>query len=296
MKIDRIYIAGYKRDLRYTRCCVASIRRWYPSTPISLLKDEGKGAYDTTELEKYWSVDLFPTACRSFGWGMSKLEPLFLPKGERCLIIDSDTVFVGRVLDGLEGFDEDFVVNGWGGRENLERYFFDPGRLAAWDPSFRLQDQSFSSGQFVASSGLLKREDFAAVLEFSEPRRHLHPDIFHTGGSQGILSYVVLKKVQAGELSLRAHPFMWVPQLVGQDLIAPAMLNDDSPHPFIIHWAVSKRPLFRLMPRADLLRHFEAAYYQRIRFGRTRRLGRTVQAGLGGVGHRLTRYARRVRR
>ncbi|MEP7274282.1 MAG: hypothetical protein ABI882_22500, partial [Acidobacteriota bacterium] len=101
MRIDRIVIAGYKFDLRFTQCCVASIRHWYPQIPVSLIKDESHGAYDTEDLEAYWDVDTLPLERRIFSWGTPKLEALFLASGERCLILDSDIVFIGRVLDSL---------------------------------------------------------------------------------------------------------------------------------------------------------------------------------------------------
>src|SRR5438045_1395202 len=101
MKIDRIYIAGHKSDFRFTQCCVASIRHWYPKIPVTLIKDESSGGYSTEQLENLWNVSCFNSRQKVFGLGMSKLEPLFLPIRERCLIIDSDIVFLGRVLDSL---------------------------------------------------------------------------------------------------------------------------------------------------------------------------------------------------
>src|ERR1043166_8793934 len=110
MKIQHIYIAGYKGDVRFTQCCVASIRQWYPEIRISLVKDESKGGYDTSDLQRYWNVDVFPTDNVLLGYGMGKLKPLLQPGHERLLVLDSDVVFIGRVLDRLEQLEEDFVV------------------------------------------------------------------------------------------------------------------------------------------------------------------------------------------
>jgi hypothetical protein len=52
MGIEQVYIAGCRGDLRLTRCCVASVRRWYPDIPISLIVDESQGPYSTTRLER----------------------------------------------------------------------------------------------------------------------------------------------------------------------------------------------------------------------------------------------------
>jgi len=110
MKIECIYILSYKQDIRLAHCCVASIRQWYPDLPIFLIKDEGRGTYDTGDLERHWQVQVFGTEKKHLGYGMGKLEPLFQARRQRCLILDSDVVFLGRVLEPLERLEEDFIV------------------------------------------------------------------------------------------------------------------------------------------------------------------------------------------
>src|SRR5581483_6079018 len=104
------YVLGSAQDLRYTQCCVASIRRWYPDIPITLLKDETRGTYSTSELERAWNVELFRGDDPLPGHGWSKLEPLFLPGHQRCLILDSDILFAGRLLETLEAMEADLIV------------------------------------------------------------------------------------------------------------------------------------------------------------------------------------------
>ncbi|MDB4911337.1 MAG: hypothetical protein JWO39_2160, partial [Gemmatimonadetes bacterium] len=71
-------------------------------------------------------------------------------------------------------------------------------------------------------------------------------------------------------------PFMkW-----GQEEMSPfevASLDGNSPYPFVIHWAGLKHLRLRRMVRADILTHFEAAYYRRLAFGGARRWARLVQ-------------------
>src|ERR1700722_1184870 len=110
MKIDCIYIAACAKDYRWTKCCVSSIRRWYEDIPIYLIKDETHGRFYTRELEHHWNLGALATEHKLLGYGFGKLEPLFLPRGQRCLILDSDTVFAGRVLEPLETYDGDFIV------------------------------------------------------------------------------------------------------------------------------------------------------------------------------------------
>src|SRR3954451_4831298 len=110
MKIEGIVISCYPLDLQLTRICVASARLWYPQIPICLLKDRRFGDFDTREIEKHWNVQVYPTSQNTLGGGFGKLQVLTeLPK-RRLLVLDSDIVFAGRVIDRLEMFDEDFIV------------------------------------------------------------------------------------------------------------------------------------------------------------------------------------------
>src|SRR5687767_4543447 len=133
MKISKIYIATHKYDMRFTRICVASIRYWYPEIPIYLIKDYLNGDFNTDEIEDVWNVGVYETSRKTFGWGFSKLEPLFSKATERFLVLDSDIVFTGRVLDYLNEFDSDFVVQFESQPEaEIERLYFSIQQLKSW--------------------------------------------------------------------------------------------------------------------------------------------------------------------
>jgi hypothetical protein len=293
-RIDRVYIAAHRRDLRLTRICVASVRQWYPDIPIFLLKDEVNGAFCTKEIEKLWNVEPWPTAARSFGWGFIKLEPLFDAEKVRYLILDSDIVFLGRVIDALERFDADFVV-----QEELQpasdvpNLYFDPKKVRATiDPAFTGPAFTFNSGQYVATSGLISRADFGKLVAWSEPRRVTHPEMFNPG-DQGVLNYVVLEKVDAGAISVARTPFMkWGKAEMAEFDVA--RLDADSPYPYVIHWAGLKHLRHRKMLRADILRHFERGYYARLANGSARLAARLVAADLERWFERAARLARRT--
>jgi hypothetical protein len=274
MSIEHVYVLGHRHDLRFTQCCVASIRRWYPEIPISLLKDESRGAYDTSELESAWNVRAVqPVPPR--GW--AKLEPLFLPGRQRCLILDSDIVFAGRVIDTLEAVDADFVVEAWGSvPERTALDYYDPSALAELDPEFVFPGYTFNAGQLVATTGVLQREDFEPFVRFGDQPEPNRPDVFR-GQDQGLLNYVLQKKAQLGELTLERVPFMvWGPTL-RRGQIRTRNLTDDSPYRCLVHWAGGKARLLRFVPRSGLLRHFEAYYYSRIPAGRRTRAWRSAR-------------------
>ncbi|MCO6450791.1 MAG: hypothetical protein J5I90_08380 [Caldilineales bacterium] len=289
MKIERIYVASHRGDLRYTRCCIASVRRWYPDIPISLVKNEINGVYDTSEIERYWDVDCFQMPRRRFSGGLAKLEPLVQDRVERCFILDSDTVFLGRVLDRLESIESDFVINESDTPENVAAFFFDLDRLKSLDPEFAYRGNAFNSGQYVTSTGLINRQDFSPWLSDGEPQELLYPDVFFAS-DQGLLNYVVLKKWQNGQLALAGRSFMWWagdPHLV----IKPELMTGEGV-PIVLHWAGSKTHLFRHMPQPHVLDFYERLYYSRIPAGRVRRLQSLVGNAVGLEFHRLRRRSK----
>jgi len=264
MKIDRIYIAGYKGDLHFTQCCVASIRHWYPHIPITLLKDESAGAYSTEQVERLWNVSSFNGEQKIFGQGMSKLEPLFLTNRERCLILDSDIVFVGKLLDVLENHDDDFIVaDTQNPPEEVPIHYFNIDKLRELDPDFTFPNFTFNSGQIVATTGILKRADFEPVISFSQPPTRRYPDIF-APGEQGILNYILFKKLQEGKISFRRVPFMWWAGWLDEKTVKVERLTKHSPYPFLVHWAGPKQNAsFDTIRNGHLLRHFESYYRSR---------------------------------
>ena len=298
MHIERVFIATHKGDVRQARICVASIRYWYPDIPIALIKDYYGGDFSTDEIERVWNVTTFETTHRRFGWGMSKLEPVFSERGSRFMILDSDTVFTGKVLTHLENHTEDFVVH----FENqppqrLNEIYFDLEKLRSFDPDFKFDGQVFNTGQYVATGGLLRREDFAAVSWNTSPPSLTAPEIFKNG-DQGVLNYVLLKKAAQAELSIGAASFMRWP-LNGIDDIDLAKLATDSPYTEVIHWAGLSRPRLGSMIRADILRFFEDFYYSRVPLGTMKKQYRGVAgqaARLSGKVSRRIKTATRNRR
>lgn len=294
-RIDRVYIAAHRRDLRLTRICVASVRRWYPEIPIFLLKDEVNGTFCTQEIEERWDVQLWPTGPRSFGWGFIKLEPLFTAHRSRYLMLDSDIVFTGRVIDALETFDTDFVVQEeQQPAHDIPNLYFDAAKIrASVDPSFTGPAFTFNSGQYVATSGLIRREDFGDLVVWSEPRRVRYSEMFNPG-DQGVLNYVVLERLVAGALTVARTPFMkWGSAEMAEFKVSS--LGHDSPYPYLIHWAGLKNLRLRRMLRADILRHFERAYYERISFGPVRHWARLVREEAERWQRRAVRLLSRAR-
>jgi hypothetical protein len=265
MKIEGVVISCYPADLQLTRICVASVRFWYPEIPIWLLKDRQYGDFDTTEIERYWNTQVFPGRNEKLGWGFGKLELMTESPARRFLLLDSDTAFAGRVIDRLELFDADLVVDKEEFPPNaISLQFFPVDKLRHLDPEFIFPGYGFNTGQMVATTGCISKSDFNGLLDW-QTRTVMHRDVFQKG-EQGLFNYVVLRHAQKGLLSIHREPFMvWPGESQRTAHIRVADLTADSPHAQVIHWAGlawGKSPAE--MPRADILSHFEALYYSRV--------------------------------
>src|SRR5215467_5198634 len=109
--VDCIYVGASKHDARFTRICVASIRYFYPEVPIRLLAGGPVEPELVEELGRYWNVETADVPAGDYGWGFVKLEPLFGSPGEKFLVLDSDTVITGPVLDFCQNTDAPFLVD-----------------------------------------------------------------------------------------------------------------------------------------------------------------------------------------
>jgi hypothetical protein len=272
MKIEGVVISCYRFDLELTRVCVASIRYWYPDIPIWLLKDRHYGEFSTREIEKHWCAEVYPQRGKTLGWGFGKLEVMTELPRRRFLFVDSDIVFAGRVIEHLEQFDEDFIVDrDYAAAIPVEQEFFALTKLAVLDPSFRFPGFGFNGGQILANTGTITKQDLNGLMNW-QTRRVEYPDIFRNG-DQGLLNYVVLRKLQHNELTLRREPLMAWPG--GEEAARHIQLSDFTPegkHHQVIHWAGLRwGKTIEEMPRSEVLRHFEDVYYRRVGLGSLKR-------------------------
>ncbi len=280
MKFDVIYIPCYRRDYRLTRILVANIRHWYPQIPIILIKDLMMRDFDTSELEKHFNVSIFPQHARLYGWGFSKFEVFMEESSKRFLMLDSDIILAGPILDQLEKYNEDWVVHDEPfTQEDLLRYYFDPEKIKKLDPEFDFPNYTFNSGQLVGTTGSLNHVDFDKYIEWSEPRIQRFRDAFTFGGEQPLLNYLLMKKAQTKQLTVRRVDFMRAGQEPDTTAVSIERIMKKDGYPFIIHWHDKKPQVFlpsmKKIPRHDILLHFEKMYYRGCGIGATGQFFRT---------------------
>jgi len=268
MKIEGVVISCYRFDLELTRICVASIRFWYPHVPIWLLKDRHYGDFNTREIERNWNAQVYPGRQRSLGWGFGKLEVMTELPARRLMLLDSDIVFTGRVIERLERFDEDLIVD----KEDpdltvVEEHFFSLSRLHQLDTEFEFPGYCFNSGQIVATTGRITRKDSEGLMDW-QTRTLMHPEVFKMG-EQGLVNYMVLRKAQYGKLTIRREPFMvWPGEAVHSEHIQVRDFTPEGRHHELIHWAGLRwGKTLEEMPRSDILAYFQGIYYRRVPLG-----------------------------
>ncbi|HEY7789645.1 MAG TPA: hypothetical protein VIC33_03960 [Vicinamibacterales bacterium] len=267
--VDCIYVAASSRDARYARICVASLRCCYPEISIRLLAGGRLERGLASELRHYWGVEFADIPQGEYGWGFVKLEPLFGQPGERFLVLDSDTVITGPVLDLWRAEPASFLVDDERQSEaDAKRLYYDWQKLKTTAPDVAPPQFVFNSGQWFGTAGVLNRDDFDPWLEWSLPRRLRHPELFMPG-DQGLLNLVFNEQVRAGRVQVaRTSLLRWPGHgLAGFD--AGAVAAGACP-PRVVHWAGLKKARHQDMLGADLLALFERRYYAQLPGGRGR--------------------------
>jgi hypothetical protein len=288
---DCVYIAASTYDSRFTRICVASVRHFYPDLPIRLLAGGRLQAGLADELRRYWQVETLAIPAGDYGWGFVKLEPLFGHSVERFLILDSDTVLTGPVLDAWpEGAAPFLVDDEQQSESDTVRLYYDWRKVRAIDPDAEPPRFVFNSGQWFGTAGLLTREDFAPFLIWSMPRKLRLPEYFMPG-DQGVLNYVLNRKARNGLAVDRKKIMHWPGHGMG-GLNARSLLDGTAPT-LVVHWAGLKKARLRDMPGHDLLEFFEREYYRRLPSGGFLKLSRAFVTYLAPL---LRRIAARLQR
>jgi hypothetical protein len=268
-EVDRIYVAASSHDARFTRICISSIRYFYPETEVRILAGGALEPSLVRELSCIWNVQVADLPRGDYGWGFVKLEPLFGASGERFLVLDSDTVMTGPVLEVWSGVDAPFLVDDEAQSDaDARRLYYDWEQMRDVAPEALRPAFVFNSGQWFGTAGLFDRRDFDAWLEWTMPPRLRRPDLFMPG-DQGVLNYVMNQKAAAGMTVARRKLMRW-PGHGMQGLRALDVVAGKAPA-LVVHWAGMKRARHAQMVGADLLTFFERQYYARLSGGELRR-------------------------
>ncbi|MCG2462593.1 hypothetical protein K8352_17660 [Flavobacteriaceae bacterium F89] len=253
---------------------MASIRNWYPEIPIYLIKDVLTGEFNTKKIEKNFNVSIANFPIKNFGWGISKLEPYFIEEKIRCLILDSDIVFLGKVLDYLDKYEEDFVVSKQEVKDCntdwFKRTYYNIVNIQdKIDRTFEYKGYVFNTGQIVCNTGKYSRSDFEKFIDWKEPPIVKNSEVFSCA-DQGILNYYLPTQENSMKISIGKANFMiWGNSPLVKELDFDIIKNREG-YPKLIHWAGGIRDLKKLNG-SDILLYYQKLYYNRILFGKFKR-------------------------
>lgn len=299
-KIDGIIIGTYKGDFWLTKICVASIRYWYPEIPIYIYKDLARGDFKTAQLQQYWNVKIIELEQKTFGSPLSKLFVNFLSPSQKYLVIDSDIIFLGKVLEKLEEYDHDFIVDKCTIPDNTTTWFkntyYSAKRIKQIDPDFVYPGYVFNGGQVVVTTGVIKKEEILPFINVKEKITTKDTETY-SNFDQGIYNYLLPKLENKGRITLGATSFMiWGEKTYVSAVKMHDVLNKKS-NPYLVHWAGTMKPILRKVDGGELLQYFEQQYYSKIPFGFFKRCNLMLKREMRwGVIYDTFRYLRKLSR
>ncbi|MVN90708.1 glycosyltransferase family protein [Mucilaginibacter aquatilis] len=280
MAISKIVISCNAKDVYLTRICIASIRFYYEDIAIYIIKDQLRGNFDTCELEKIFDVKVINLGISKFGWGTAKLYFLlsnFFP-GERIMVLDSDIVFVGRVLDYISSNlkNEEFAVSTHiiddPYSNSVRDAYYDLDFILTKDPNFKYPGYVFNTGQMIVTTNSITKDEIAEFVDLEKFPYWKYQDKMPTV-DQSLLNYILPKKEMTGELSICKLDFMiWGGNKNNSSIdIDIDDVKSGNLHQ-LIHWAGGKKSGgISEMTGYPILKFFEDQYYHQVKFGQFKR-------------------------
>lgn len=270
MKYPPIYIICHRNDYFLAQIAISSIRYYYPTVEINLIKDEISGKFDTKELEKYYKVNIVDLSKIRYGWTSAKIFLLLSKKlkGEKIFLLDADIVFVGKVLDKLSPSwkEYDLIVNpeysDTPESQNFSQYYYDYQYFKRHYPSLEFPGFTFNTGNMMVSIGLIKNSEIKKYFNFNKyPYWTKIAEKYLPTRDQSLLNVLLPIKAKKGLINWKQIPLMlWFAQDGVQDLSIRDI--EKGKKDFLIHWAGGKKTPFVLgMRRGDILLFFQKHYY-----------------------------------
>jgi hypothetical protein len=271
----KIVIPCHKKDVFLTRICVASIRYYYPTIPIYLLKDNIDGRFFTKDIEWFLNVRLIDLGFKKYGWTTSKMFLLVskMFRREKIFVLDSDTVFIGKVLDPiLKNFKKyDFIVSPEYKTKpkdkEFTKNFYDFSWFKKIYKDLNFPGYTFNSGNILITPGIISKKDVERFIDFKNfpfwKDSELH---FHTR-DQSLLNVLFSVKSYTRKIRILKIKFM----LWSKDPFVNKLKLEEvkiGKYSKLIHWAGEKRnPDFENVSRKDILNFFQNFFFSKIPFG-----------------------------
>lgn len=263
--IDRVYIVCNRSDAYLAKVCMASIRHWNESIPISIIKDNTKGDFNLGNVNLL-NIDIADTSLYAMGY-YSKLYPFIENNNnERIMLLDADTAWMCDMSALLMNKNEDLLIDGYVPENTdaeMKRWYFDPEKLKAFDPEYVYPGFLFNVGQLVCDTNVFGPEDLLSLIQWKNDPVPTQKDLFFY--EQGMLNYIAAKKIGAKTITYKItkmHRWGW-----NNEILELKKEDFNTPKPYLIHWYGKKWGLLSILPGADILKAYEKEFYQRMRHG-----------------------------
>jgi hypothetical protein len=271
-----IVVCCNKNDFFLARICIASIRYYYPSINIELIKDPGNGKVNSREVEKYFNVKIVDLKIKKMGWSGAKFHYLYqMPEGKKVLILDPDIVFIGPFLERLLPAIAlcEYVVsadeNGVPDKHWARITYFDIEAIQKAYPGYEYPGYFFNAGQIFLTTGAIARKD---LDEFFNPleypfwkKQELFPLV-----DQSVYNYLLPALEADRKIRVGKEKFMIWGKSKELNSISLADIANKTVQSGLVHWAGCQRfKTVTKMSRGDILNFFEVYYYSKVRMGTT---------------------------
>jgi hypothetical protein len=280
-----VVVTVNKNDLWFCRLCISSILYYYPDIEIYLLKDELNGTFSTVEIEKYWNVKIINLGPTKFGWSAAKIflytDVRF--RGKYFFVIDSDIIFVGKLLDvflsKIPDFDlivsPEFEKNPYANW--VKDIYFDVKKIENINSDYNYPGYFFNAGQLLLKGGFLTKNDLKDYFDFERFPFWKKLDILPLV-DQSLLNYLIpiLQNQNSIKVCTDFNFMIWSRSDTAKNITLKFIKNNtDFPH--LIHWAGDIRTNFLVkMNCPEVLIYFEDAYYAKLPFGKIKKNVRKI--------------------
>jgi hypothetical protein len=262
-----IVVFANAKDFFFTKLCITSIRYFYPIVEIFLVKDELNGKFNSKVLEKKFDVKIIKLSKKFYGWSAAKLHFLIeRDENKKYLCLDSDILFLGKVLNKLNFIKADFIVSPeyFELTTKVKEVFIDPSKMSKYYPNYKYPGYFFNGGQTVVNPSKIHQEDFNNIFDKENYPYYLNYDDFKFV-DQSILNALLPSLSNAKRIRLEAIEFMKSSaeffSVSQNNTISILDLNNE----YLVHYAGDLREYTLMkMNGKNLLIYFKSVYEKKL--------------------------------
>lgn len=262
-----IVIFANSKDYFFTKILVSSIRYYYPDIPIELVKDSLNGSFNSKTLEKKFNVKEIKLSKKYFGWSAAKLHFLIeLEIDKQYLCLDSDIIFVGKVLEKFKNSKADFIVSPeyFELTDNVKSVFVDPVKAKEYYPDYEFPGFFFNGGQTIVNPSKIKLSFFENIFNPEKYPYYINYEDFRYV-DQSILNALLPSLHNSKTIKLQAIEFMQPSHSYFKETAKNDFLQLDSNENYLVHYAGDERNYsFNEMKGIEKLVFFRTKYESKL--------------------------------